>query len=133
MKITLDSRKPIDVRADLLVLAAGKRLEDAATLRRSISAPAASWLPRSGIKASRGSAPATVALFQTHGALAARYSARRWVMSETARATPAAGTRLAQATVTRARDLRATQRRHRHPRRASVRPRASKPYVKAHG
>ena len=71
MKITLDARKPGDVRVDLLVIAAGKdwKAGEIVALDRRLGGRLAAEIEQQGFKGAAGD----VALFQTHGALPARY------------------------------------------------------------
>lgn len=71
MKVTLDTRKPADVTVDVLVIAAGKdwKTGDIAPLDQRVSGLLVAEIRQQGFKGAAGD----VALFQTHGALPARY------------------------------------------------------------
>jgi leucyl aminopeptidase len=109
MKITLDAKRPGDVRAELLVIAAGKdwRAGELAALDRRLGGRLTAEIEQQGFKGTSGE----VALFQTHGALAVRYILVAGIdggkdgASSTA---PEPLQKLAHTTVTRARDLNAT-------------------------
>lgn len=103
MKITLDSRRPSDVRVDVLVIAADKDWQtgDIGPLDQRVNGQLSAEIRRQGFKGAAGE----VAVFQTHATLPARYILVAGIGDAK---TSAPWYTLAHTTVTRARDLNAT-------------------------
>src|SRR5512140_2353072 len=96
MKITLDSRKPNDIKVDLLVIAADKDWKpgDLGPLDQRVNGRLSAEIRRQGFKGAAGE----VALFQTHATLPARYILVAGIGDAT---TSAPWYKLAHTTVTR--------------------------------